>query len=826
MKLKLTYILFLLVAFDSFSQTKVGGRVFDTFDVAVPFANVLFKNSNIGTITDENGRFYLESDDNYDTLVISFVGYQTKEITLEKRTTYEMRIELEEESSQLNEIVLLSGKLSKKNNPAIDILRKIWENRRENGVKKFKQYSYDKYEKLEFDLNTIDSALINSRLFKGMEFVFDYSDTSRVTGKTYLPIFINEAVYKVYGDNQMNLEKEVLEGNKNSGFSNNQAMIEFVKELYADYDIYDNYLKFFDKAFTSPLSKTGIDVYNYSLLDSAYRDNKWCYNIVFYPRRKGELTFRGDFWVNDTTWAIKEINMHLNKSANINWVKEVYIEQEFDVLNDSIFLLKRDHFMSDFSFSKKEEARGVYGKRTTLYENHVFDREKERNFYRKQVDPYQWEIYNRTDDFWDENRLEILNKDERQVYKMLDTLQTVRRFQRLYSLGTVLASGYYELPNFDLGPVFSIFGFNESEGLRLRAGGRTYFSQNDLWRLEGFLAYGFKDDKFKYGISGKWLIDRNSRLILFGGNRRDVEQTGASLTTSNDVLGRNLASSSLITVGSNDRLTNINLTTFGLELEPAKNLTFRSTLSYRTLKSATDTFSIDYFDEEGNIQSQVKQTEIEMALGFTPGIRTSGFGVERTVINEGKFPQFYLGYTQGLRDIFESDFEYQKAQVLYTQPWNLGGIGRLYSTIEAGKIFGEVPLSLLSPVPGNQTLFSIYNTFTLLDYYEFVSDTYASLHIEHNLGGRLFSRIGFLRNLNLREIIGFRAIYGEISEENSALNASNIVYQAPENIYYEYSFGVGNIFKIFRIDFNFRGNYFENEGARSFGVTGSFGFKF
>lgn len=826
MKLKLTYIILLFVAFNSFSQTKVGGRVFDNFDIAVPFANVLFKDSNKGTITDENGRFYLESDSNYDTLVISFVGYKTKEIPLEKRTTYEMKIVLEEESAELNEVVLFSGKLSKKNNPAIDILRKIWENRRENGVKKFKQYSYDKYEKLEFDLNTIDSALINSRLFKGMEFVFDYSDTSRVTGKTYLPIFINEAIYKVYGDNLMNLEKEILEGNKNSGFSNNQAMIEFIKELYADYDIYDNYLKFFDKAFTSPLSKTGIDVYNYSLLDSAYRDNKWCYNIVFYPRRKGELTFRGDFWVNDTTWAIKEINMHLNKSANINWVKEVYIEQEFDVLNDSIFLLKRDHFMSDFSFSKKEEARGVYGKRTTLYENHVFDQEKERNFYRKQVDPYQWEIYNRTDDFWEENRLESLNKDERQIYEMLDTLQTVRRFQRLYSLGTVLASGYYELPNFDLGPVFSIFGFNESEGLRIRAGGRTYFSQNDLWRLEGFLAYGFKDDKFKYGISGKWLLDRDSRLIVFGGNRRDVEQTGASLTTSNDVLGRNLASSSLITVGANDRLTNINLSTFGLQLEPVKNLTFRTTLSYRTLKSATDTFSIDYFDDEGNIQSKVNQTEIEMALGYTPGIRTSGFGVERTVINEGKFPQFYVGYTQGLKDIFESDFEYQKAQLLYTQPWNLGGIGRLYTTIEAGKIFGEVPLSLLSPVPGNQTLFSIYNTFTLLDYYEFVSDTYTSLHLEHNMGGRLFSRIGFLRNLNLREIIGFRAIYGEISDKNIAINASNITYQAPEDIYYEYSFGVGNIFKIFRIDFNFRGNYFENEGARSFGVTGSFGFQF
>lgn len=826
MRVKFLLLVALSLSLNARSQTKVSGKVLDTFNEPIPFANVVFKNSNEGTITDENGRFYVESDANYSTLVISFVGYQTKELELERRTSYDLVIKLEEESSQLEEVVLFSGKLSKENNPAIDILRKIWENRRENGVKKFKQYTYDKYEKLEFDLNTIDSALMNSRLFKGMEFVFDFADTSSVTGKTYLPIFINEAVYKVYGDNEMNLEKEVLEGNKNSGFSNNQAMIEFVKELYADYDVYDNYLKFFDKAFTSPLSRTGIDVYNYKLLDSAFRDNKWCYNIVFYPRRKGELTFRGDFWVNDTTWAIKEINMHLNKSANINWVKEVYIEQEFDVLNDSIFLLKRDHFMSDFSFSKKEEARGMYGKRTTLYDNHIFDQQKDRGFYKKQVDPYQRETYNRTDEFWEQNRMEALNKDERQIYVMLDTLQTVPRFQRLYNIGSVLASGYYELPGFDLGPVFSIFGYNEAEGMRIRAGGRTYFSQNDRWRLEGFLAFGFKDDKFKYGISGKWLLDREHRLIIFGGNRRDVEQIGASLTTSNDVLGRNLASSSLVSVGANDRLTNINLTTFGLQLEPVKDLIFRTTTSYRTLKSATASFSMDYYDENGEIQSEITQPEIELSLTYTPGIRTSGFGVERTIINSGKYPQFFLGYTYGVKGLLEGDFEYKKLQTLYTQPWNIGGIGRLYSTVELGKIVGEVPLGLLSPVPGNQTLFSIYNTFTLLDYYEFVSDTYASLHLEHNFGGRLFSRIGFMRDWNLREVIGFRAIYGEISEANSALNASNIVYHAPEDIYYEYSFGIGNIFKIFRLDFNFRGNYFENEGARSFGVTGSFGFQF
>ncbi len=824
-------VLFILIGASVFSQTKVSGVITDTTGEPVAFANVIFKDSQEGTISNENGRFYLESEKNYTAVLFSFVGYDTKEVVLTQRTTYKMEIVLEEGAAALDEVVIYTGKTSKKNNPAIDILRKIWENRRENGVKKFKQYQYDKYEKLEFDLNTIDSAFMENKIFKGMEFIFDMTDTSKVTGKTYLPIFINEAYSQVYGDNILKTEKEILQGNKNSGFDNNQSLIAFIKDLYSEYDVYDNYLKFFDKAFTSPLSRTGIDVYNYVLQDSAFRDNKWCYNIVYYPRRKNELTFKGDFWVNDTTWAIKEINLNASKSANVNWVRDVYIEQEFDVLNDSIFLITRDYFMSDFSFRKKESAQGLYGKRTTLYDKYEFDIPKDKKFYSEQVDPYRYEVYNRPDDYWDEKRLESLNKDEKGVYKMLDTLKTVPRFKSLYNLTATLASGYYEINNFDFGPIYSVFGYNESEGVRIRLGGRTYFGQNDPWRLEGFGAYGFKDDRFKYGLSGKWLLDRRSRLTVFGGNRRDVEQTGASLTNSNDVLGRNLASSSLFSVGTNDRLSRINLSTLGFSVEPWKNFVVRVTGSYRTLKSATETFSIDYKEMQdgfftGNIKSEVQQPEIVLGLFYTPGKKTSGYGVERTIINEGNYSSFYLGYSYGLKDVLGGDFEYQRLQAFYSRPWNIGGLGRLYSTVEVGKTYGEVPLSLLNPIPGNQTYWTIYNTFTQLDYYEFVSDTYASLYLQHDFGGRIFSRIPLIRNWNLREVVGFRAVYGTISQENINLNASNIVYRAPEDIYWEWSVGVGNIFRVFRLDFNFRGNYLDNPEARDFGVTGSFGFSF
>ncbi|WP_224488847.1 DUF5686 and carboxypeptidase-like regulatory domain-containing protein [Robertkochia flava] len=822
--LSLIFLLFFAVCW---SQTKVSGKVVDEQGKAIAYANVLFQGTFEGTITDENGTFYLESDETQNLLEVSLLGYTTQEIPLEKRVNYNMRVVLTE-GEVLEEVVIYVGKQPKKNNPAVEILKKIWEKKRVNGLNKFDQYHYSKYEKIEFDLNTIDSALMNNQIFKGMEFVFDQVDTSNVTGKTYLPIFINESASEVYGDNKLNTDREIVKGNKTSGFDANQAVLSFIQDLYASYDIYNNYIKLFDKSFVSPLSKTGVDVYNYVLADSTFRGDKWCYNIVYYPRRSNELTFKGDFWVNDTTFAVKEINMQASKSANVNWVKDLYIEQEFDVLNDSVFVLKRDYVMSDFSIRKKEESRGIYGKRTTIYADYQFDKEKPRSFYDAQVDPYNEAVFNRTDEFWETNRLEKLNEDEQGIYTMLDTLRTVPKFKMLYNAGSVLASGYYEFDdlNLDFGPIFSAFGYNEVEGIRLRGGGRTYFTQNDQWRVEGYMAYGFRDRKFKYGVSARWMLDRKHRFIISAGTRRDIEQLGVSLTATNDVLGRSFASSALFTAGSNTTLTNIRLTTATIQYDFFKNFTFQWGMDYRRMRSALpERFSLSYLDPDApdGVSDEVDQFSLITQLQYTPGRRTLGYGVDQYDVNDD-YARIIFRYTLGMKDVLNSDFDFKKMQFYYRQPLQIGGVGRMTTNLEAGKIFGTVPLSLLSPIPGNQTYFSIFNTFPNLNFYEFVTDTYLSVQMEHNFNGRLFARIPLLKKWNLRELIGLRAVWGSLSQENIDLNApTGTVLQAPEDSpYYEYSFGVGNIFKVFRIDFSFRGNYLDLPEARPFAVTGAF----
>ncbi len=825
---KLSIILVLLFSSSGlFSQVKVGGYVVDDNKEAIPFANVIFKGSTKGTVTDENGKFYLQSDIYYKQLEVSFMGFQTEIIDL-KSNNFNLTITLKEDSGTLQEVQLYSGRIKSKGNPAVSILKKIWAKKRQNGLYLYDKFEYDKYEKIEFQLNNVDEKLKSSRVFNGMKFIFDQIDTSAITGKSYLPIFINESVYNVYGKNTIPKKlNEKLIANKNSGFTDNQGLITFIKQLYVDYDIYDSYLKFFDKSFASPLSKLGPQVYNYVLTDTAYIDNKLCYNILFYPRRKNELTFKGDFWVNDTTYAVKEIQMHATKSANINWVKEIYIEQEFDVVNDSVFLLKRDHFMSDFSLNKKDETKGVYGKRTTLYDNHIFNLKRPDEFYKLDIEEKE-DIFHREEDFWVENRQEKLSKDEVGIYEMLDTLQTVRRFKELTSVSEILTSGYWQVaPGFDWGPLYSTIGLNEIEGFKLRLGGRTYFSKADMWRLKGYLAYGFKDHKFKYGIEGRWLVGKRNRLILSFGNRRDIEQMAVSLTTSNDVLDKSFASTSFFTRGDNTKLSNINITNAKVSIEPIKNIELRLGTTFKTLKSADhNLFNADYYDVNGDIQSVVKQSDVTMAIQYTPKRKPWGLGVDRGVSNHGRFPILYFSYSKGFKDIFNSNFDYHKFQFYYEQPFQIGLLGKSKAYIEIGKTVNPVPLLLLNVVPGNQTYAMSKRIFDLLNYYEFVTDQYASFHLEHNFNGRLFSKIPLLRKLQLREIVGVRGVIGSISDENIAINASDVIYTAPEKMYWEYHAGVGNIFKFLRIDYVMRGNYRNVPGVTKSTVKIGVGFYF
>lgn len=175
-------------------------------------------------------------------------------------------------------------------------------------------------------------------------------------------------------------------------------------------------------------------------------------------------------------------------------------------------------------------------------------------------------------------------------------------------------------------------------------------------------------------------------------------------------------------------------------MEPLKNFTLRVGSSYREIKPASPGFSLAYYTDASRTRTDsiINQSEISTILTFTPGRKTSGYGVERQIVNDEEFPTIFLSYSLGVKEILNSDFDYKKLQLFYNQPLLIGGLGRSNLSIEAGKTFGDIPLGLLSVVPGNQTYFAMYNTFPTLNYYEFVTDSYAAAHFDHNFNGRFF----------------------------------------------------------------------------------------
>lgn len=837
-------------------KMKISGRLINAdTQQPIPDAEIILGNTQNFASSDKEGYFYVESDEWVNSLGITTSDFPLKYVALEKGDNLNMEIKFSvndnnetpnntsgnqssEQTLGVIEVVAFPKKrVPKKENPAYRILNELWKRRRTNGLTNFKNYQYKEYEKIEFDLNNVDSTFMSKKIFKKLNITSSDIDTLDViNGKTYLPVFINESITDIVGQNvPSKKEKEFLLGNKASGIPNNDIIANTVKNLYKDINIYDNTLNFFNKGFTSPVATIGFSVYDYLLVGVKDVEGVSCYHIKYRPRRDNELTFKGDLYITENTYAVREVTMQSTSGINVNFVKDIYMELSYDNVNDSIFIPLRNYTVLDMSLlSKKEGTKGMFAKRTISYENYKFDQPETEveSLINRQWDPISQGAYNKKDDFWADNRPERLGEDEIKAYELVDKVSKTKFFRNIVDGVQVISSGYINIGKaVDIGNLYQSFGFNTVEGLRLRAGARTYFTPNDMWRVEGYTAYGFKDQQFKYGAEARYMFNKFNRFTVGLGTKRDITQLGVSLTEDEGVMTRSFASSSIISRGDNDFLSSVNRTNAFLSIEPWKNFQIRLDGSYQYIKSANpEKFDIGYYNKNGNKKNELYDTHLTLSIMARPGAKYSRNGLDRYE-HTSLAPTIILKYVKGFNGVLDSDFNYDKLQLLYSQPILWGPIGKTNVTFEFGKIFNKLPVSLLGVLPGNQSYGIIPNTFSQLDYYDFVTDIYSALHVEHHFNGRFFSYIPLLKKLQLREVVFFRGAWGDISDGAKSLNASSIAYRAPsKDIYYEYGFGVENIgfgnLRIFRVDFNWRGNYLDMPEVSKFGVKVGMQFTF
>lgn len=787
--------------------TKVRGRVTEkNSNEAVPFVNVVLKGTTAGTVTDFNGDYFIETKSVSDSMVFSCLGYKTISVPITKGSFQTIDINLEQVDFQLEEVVVLPGE-----NPAHTLLKKVIARKSVNNPENVSSYTYECYNKLQFDINNFDERYRKNKLMNKLQFVFDYVDTSAITGKTYLPFLLIESVSDNYYQSKPKLEREVIKASKISG-TQNESVAQFTGKMYQTYNIYDNTLDVFGQGFVSPISDYGTAFYKYYLIDSAFIDKNWCYQISFKPRRKQESAFTGFVWIADTSFAVKRVQIRIPDDANLNFVNDLVATAEYKQVNDSVWLPDVDFLFIDFNLTDK--TTGFFGRKTTTYKNYQIDYliAEEIKDLKNNISVAD-DAMKKDAAYWDSARHVPLTKKEENIYAMVDSVQGLPIYRTFIDLLNLFINYYYVVGKFEVGPYYTLYSFNPIEGNRFRLGGRTSNSFSTKLMLSGHVAYGTRDRKFKYGAGALYMLDKEPRMAIGASFENDVQQLGKS---DNTFLSDNILSS-VLSRHPNDKLTMVYKRKLYLEKEWIPGLSNTISFNHRRIIpgknvpfdviSGLDTVSL----------GAVRTTEITLNTRFAFQEKFVEGEFERVSLGT-EYPIINFNLTAGVPKVFNSGYKYLKVNLNVDHYINTYPFGYFKYNLDAGKIFGNVPYPLLELHKGNETYSFDYSSFNMMNYYEFASDEYASLFVEHHFQGVFLNKIPLLRKLKWREVVSAHGLVGSINNYNRATMIFPQGLHSVSKPYFEASAGVENIFKFLRVDAMWRLNHLNNEDVSPFGV--------
>lgn len=807
---KLSFALFIIIFLQSTiltaQNTKIRGKITDKeTKEAIPFVNVLLQGTTAGTVTDFNGDYFIETKAVADSVVFSCLGYNSVTLPIVKHSFQTINIELDLQDVQLNEVIVLPGE-----NPAHVLLKKVIAKKEVNNPKNVSSYSFECYNKLQFDINNFDERYRKNKLMNKLQFVFDYVDTSAITGKTYLPFLLIESVSDNYYQDKPRLEREVIKASKISG-TENQSVAQFTGKMYQTYNIYDNTLDVFGQGFVSPISDYGTAFYKYYLIDSSFIDNNWCYQISFKPRRKQESAFTGYVWIADTSFAVKSVQIRIPDDANLNFVNDLVASAEYKKVNDSVWLPEVDFLFIDFNLTDK--TTGFFGRKTTTYRNYVLGAPIGDEVKSLKNNIVVAEDAMKKDNlYWQKARHVPLSEKEANIYAMVDSVQRLPIYRTFIDLLNLFINYYYVVGKFEVGPYYTLYSFNPIEGNRFRLGGRTSNDFSTKLMLSGHVAYGTRDQKFKYGAGFLYMFDKQPRLAIGGNFENDVQQLGKS---DNTFLSDNILSS-LLSRNPNDKLTMVYKRKLFLEKEWMPGLSNTISLGHKRIIPGENVPFNVLRGIDTIPQGSVRTTEVSLNTRFAFQEKYVEGEFERVSLGS-EYPIVNLTLTTGIPDIFKSRYSYFKINFNVDHYVNTYPFGYFKYNLDAGKIFGKVPFPLLELHKGNETYSFDYSSFNMMNYYEFASDQYVSLFLEHHFQGVFLNKIPLLRKLKWREVVSTHGLIGSINTANRNTMIFPMTLNDARDPYFEASAGIENIFKFLRVDAMWRLNHLSHPDVSAFG---------
>lgn len=799
-------LIFLLFPLAIFSQ-EISGKIVSAGDnQPIPFANLVWLNNEVGLVADFEGNFNLNEIFPADTLQISAVGFKDVKITGTQLKT-NSTILLTPTAEVLTDVkieVKRRKRRKRKTDPSYILHQKIAQNRKTNDLKLNKNYTCNVYNKVEIDLNNVDSTTKNDLLFKPIGFIFNSPDTTSLN-KPYVPVFIGEG-FSLYKHGMPNKISETIIAAKNAGV-NIPSIAQYTGNAYTNFNIYDNYIRVIQKQFISPIAPASWLSYKYYLTDSFTAHDTTFYKLEFLPRRAQDLAFSGYLITNNKDYGINEIELSVPKAANINFVEEFVVKQTFSY-KDALLALRREKILIDLN--PLEKSYGFYIQKNTEWINYDLVSAVDTNdFDLNNIATVEDSAYEKGSERLDKLRPIPLTQSDSSIYFKVDSAANTKYLKRIQAVSQMLVTGYYPFKKWEFGPYYTLYSFNSIEGRRYRAGFVTTPQLYKNLRLKGHLAYGTTDERFKFQIEAtkyygfkKWRYFKfehldDYKIISASDNAFTEDNILASLTRRIDPPFTHTIKSRF---------------TWFHEWQPGVS-------NYLTLKNIKyiPIGILDYktANNESIDNLKVHSVTIGGRLAINETFVRAGF--RRLSLLTTK-PRFDYSFTLGT-EINGEGYDFQEFKIKMTDRYFFGFFGFLDLKLEASKIWGDLPYPLLLNHQGNDSYYFDDQAFNMMNPFEFVSDQQVSVMAKYNFDGLIMNRVPLLRKLKLRSFVFANSVYGTLSSTHNDLVLLPESLSPLNEPYLETGFGIENIFKLIRLDFIWRLTNRNSPQAQPFGIT-------
>ena len=847
-KLRIYMMVVLLVALTQqmMAQQKLSGRVIDVDGFAVPYASVQYRGHKIAVSSDGEGRFSIEKHEGW-MLTVSALSYKTQTVKVDANTNF-LEIKLKDDSRRLSEVVVKSkrGKYKRKDNPAVELMRRVIAAKKKTDLANHPYYRYDKYQKITLALNDLSKEQLEGKFFSKRQYLLDQVEKSPYNGKLTLPVSVDETVSQHIYRKDPKSEKDIIKGQQTNGIGQviqtGEILSTTMKDVFTDVDIYDDYVRLLQYPFPSPIGRTAISFYHYYIEDTVYVERDLCYHLQFIPANSQDFGFRGELYVTaDSTLHVKKCNLYMPHNSDVNWVKDMKIEQEFTRLDNGEWVLSKDDMVAEMHASKVLQDLLVV--RNTRLTDYSFDELPKVLFKGKAKVRHDIDAMNRDEAYWNKYRQVDLTKSESSMDSFIHRMENSKGFKWIILGVKALMENYVEIGSgpggkkskFDLGPINTYLSKNYVDGIRLRLAGRTMAALNPHFFWNGYAAYGTKSNDWYTGHVFTYSLNKKKNSPFeFPMRNITFEVSRDIMSPSDDNLEHNKDNIFMtFRAATQDEMFLYHRQRLAFTYETDWGLRFNTGIRWQSNRTAGN---LHYFTLDGNEVKKIRMTDINVGINYNPGVTYVNTKQQRLPINLDS-PEIGISHTMGFKGFMGGQYHSNITKVsIYKRQW-LGSFGYLDFHAVGQAQWNKVPFPMLILPPVNLSYFESESSVSLMRDWEFLNDRQVFASLSWDMNGKLLNRIPLIKKLKWREYFAVKGVWGNLTDKNNPYleknqgdtelfkfpSKSHVMNNTP---YWECVAGVHNIFKFFAVEYVRRLTYLNNEDISKWGIRFGFSMTF